>query len=202
MPSVRCFRVAKAENVMDYIVTRLVILGLTLCSVVIMASAKQKGTPSGLPSESLIRKAVIRNLGDPREWGYDADAIKFVSARDDLNDDGRPELLVWVPSSGYGGTSGYPLLIFRDDGRRLKLLSKIEPVWSPLFVLESSRRGWRDIVVQMGGGGDPMRYVVHHYNGKTYSDRFREIRAERVRGRQLIGEDWRMTVMGPLPPKE
>jgi len=140
-------------------------------------------------------------LGNLGEVGEDLNSIKFVSRRADLNSDGRPELLVWVPTIGYGGTSGYPLLIFRREKQGLKLLSRIEPVWTPLVVSNSSRHGWRDIIMQVGGGGEEMRYVVFRHNGKSYSDNFGEMKAERVRGRWLIGKDWKKSLFGPLPVK-
>ena len=186
---------------MIYMVRRLATLTLSGCLVAVCALARPCTVGTNTP-DSALRKAIIRELGDLGELGGDSNSVKFVSRHADLNGDGRPELLVWVPTIGYGGTSGYPLLIFHRGRRGLRLVSKIEPVWTPLAVANSSRRGWHDIIVQVGGGGEEMRYVVFRHNGKSYSDDFREIRAGRVKGRWLIGRDWQMSIFGPLPPKE
>jgi hypothetical protein len=159
----------------------------------------QPGMSNTNTLDALLRKEIVRELGDPAELGAGSGKIKHVRRWVDLNGDGRPELLVWVPTASYGGTSGYPLLIFRQERQRLMLLSRIEPVWTPLVISDSSRRGWRDIIMLAGGGGEEMRYVVFQHNGKYYSDNFREIRGERIRGRWLIGKVWDMSVFGPLP---
>ena len=177
--------------------------GLALCGC--LATFCALAQPSRVythTTDSTLRIAIIRELGDLGELGLDPNSLKFVSRRADLNGDGRPELLVWVPTIGYGGTSGYPLLIFRREKQGLKLLSMIEPVWTPLIVSNYSRHGWRDIIMQVGGGGEQMRYVVFRHNGKSYSDNFREIGARGVQGRRLIGKDWQMSTFGPIPPKE
>jgi hypothetical protein len=144
-------------------------------------------------NDPLLKQAIIRELGNP------TNEPKFVSKRADLNGDGRPEVLVWVPTQDFGGTGGYPLLIFSREKNSYKLLWKHDQLWTPLVVLRSSSHGWRDLVLQLGGGGEKMQYVMFRHNGKTYSDDFRPIAANKIKGQWLIGKDWKMSVVGPLP---
>lgn len=187
---------------MAIVILRLLVFSLAVCSTGVIAAAKDKARTPNPPSDSMLRRAIIRELGDPGEWGGDSKKIKYLSRRADLNGDGRAETLVWVPSVEYGGTGGYPLLIFRNEGRGLRLIGKFEQVWTPLIIARASRHGWRDVVMQMGGGGVPMGYVVFRHDGRRYPDAPREIVAARVRGRQLIGQEWQMSIVGPIPSKE
>ena len=184
---------------MNNAVIRLLTLTLIASVGAVSGFARPRTAFYARPSNFLIREAIIHELGNPNDWGGKAKDIKFVSRRADLNNDRHSELLVWVPTIGYGGTSGYPLLIFRVEEQRLRLVSKFEQVWTPLVVLRTSRNRWHDIVMQMGGGGVPMEYVVFRHNGNTYSDSSEPVKASQIRGRWLIGKDWKMSVMGPLP---
>ncbi|HEX8177219.1 MAG TPA: hypothetical protein VF543_19175 [Pyrinomonadaceae bacterium] len=144
-------------------------------------------------TDRLLRQAIIRELGNP------TNELRFVSKRADLNGDGRYEVLVWVPTQDFGGTGGYPLLIFSREKNGYRLLWKHDQLWTPLVVLRSSSHGWQDLVLQLGGGGEKMQYVVFRHNGKTYSDDFRPIATNKIKGQWLIGKDWKMSVVGPLP---
>jgi hypothetical protein len=140
-----------------------------------------------------LKQAIIRELGNP------TNELRFVNKRADLNGDGRSEILVWVRTQDFGGTGGYPLLIFSQEKNGYSLLWKHDQLWTPLVVLRSSSHGWRNLVLQVGGGGEKMRYVMFRHNGKTYSDDFRPIAANKIQGQWLIGKDWKMSVVGPLP---
>jgi hypothetical protein len=156
-------------------------------------SHKRNGMPQTL------RAAIIRALGDTRETSDPPNPLKYVSAYADLNGDGRPEVIVWVPTQDFGGTSGYPLLIFSRKERSYRLLWQYEKVWTPLIIQRTSHHGWRDIVFQVGGGGDEMRYVVIHHNGKSYTQRISAIFPKLIHGRRLFGRGYAMTIVGPLP---
>jgi hypothetical protein len=171
--------------------TRITLLILTLCVGASGARAQRKR-----PTENArLREATFREIGyadAPKDF-------KYVSRGADLNGDGRAEVFVWVPSTNFGGTSGYPLLLFARGRGRYRLLWKYEQVWTPLVVLNTSRFGWRDLAVQMGGGGVKMHYVVFRHDGRAYPSEPAHISERRVRGRMLVGQGWRASVMGPLP---
>jgi hypothetical protein len=182
------------------LITRAIILALIFSLAVRLLSARPNASSNRSDWDTIIREAVIRELGSPDSG--DTKAIIYVSRRCDLNNDGRAEMLIWVPTFAYGGTSGYPLLIYRIEGRRLRLLSRLDQVWTPLIISRKSRYGWRDVVMQMGGGGDPLRYAVFRHNRETYSDQPRYIKAVSARGWRLIAKDWQLSTFGPLPLKK
>lgn len=148
---------------------------------------------SKLSEDRLLRAAIIQALDVPNV------DLKYVSRRFDLNGDGRVEVLVWVSTTQLGGTSGYPLLVFARTRNGYRQLWSFDQAWTPLIVLYSSRYGWHDLVFQMGGGGDAMHYVVVRHNRESYSANFQSIKASRVRGHWLIGKNWNMSVVGPIP---
>jgi hypothetical protein len=105
---------------------------------------KSQKTRFGKLSDSEIRKAILQTLGSPDNG--DANSIKFAQMNADLNNDGQAELIVWATCCG--GTGGYPLLIFQKSGKRLKLISMIDLVWTPVIVLNSRKNGWHSLVMQ------------------------------------------------------
>ncbi len=153
--------------------------------------------PQSDPSHNgLLRIAIIRELGNE----YSGE-LKFVSRQADLDGDGRLEILSWVPTDGYGGTSGYPLLIFQRGARGLRLVADVDQVWTPLIVLRTSRNGWRDIAMQEGGGGVRMHYILLRHNGRRYTkiEGSSPSNAMIRRGRLLVGRNWSATTFGPIP---
>lgn len=177
-----------------------------LCVFASEVSAQaRRGRAESLLSRSeqrLLRRAIVRELGDPDEHNDGPPIpLRYAAARFDLNGDGRAEVLAWVPTTPYGGTSGYPLLILARGKNGYRLLRLAEQLWTPLTVLNSSRHGWRDLVMQRGGGGEQMRPVVFRHDGKSYPKEPRPIEPRRARGRQLIGRDWSTTLFGPLPAR-
>jgi hypothetical protein len=178
---------------MNSLARRILILATLICTVTACATA----APQSATTDTALRRAIIRELGDEYSGEF-----RFVSRQVDLNGDGRSEVLAWVPTIGYGGTSGYPLLIFQRNRRGYRLLSAIEQVWTPLIVLRSSSgRGWRDIVMQEGGGGVEMHYILLRHSGRSYTKSETSAPGESViaRGHMLIGREWRATTFGPIP---
>jgi hypothetical protein len=179
---------------------RYLILILTIFTFSFTGSGRNLSRIHTLQSDSslnaLNRKAIIREIGNECSG-----ELKFVSKQADLDGDGRLEILAWVPTDGCGGTSGYPLLIFRRGARGLTLVSDIDQLWTPLIVLRSSRNGWRDIVMQEGGGGVKMHYILLGHTGRRYTKIARSSPTSAMirRGRVLIGRDWSPTTFGPIP---
>src|SRR5437016_507105 len=133
---------------------RFVVLTLVSFSLIAIAQARTGAHQQPDHTDDRLRAAIIRELGEvPKD-------LKYSSQEFDLNDDGRAEVLVWVPTIGQGGTSGYPLFIFSKTQRGYRLLWQFDQAWTPVIVLNSSQHHWRDIVFQIGGGGERMRYVL------------------------------------------
>jgi hypothetical protein len=174
---------------------RVIVLVLIVLLTAVATHGGKRSRNSKLTEDRLLRAAIVHELGRSEH------ELKYVSRRSDLNADGRAEVLVWVPTIEMGGTSGYPLLVFSRNRQGYRLLWSFDQAWTPLIVLRASHQGWRDLAFQMGGGGDPMHYVVFRHNGESYSNNFESIRASRLRGQWLIGNNWTMSTMGPLPKR-
>ena len=54
------------------LITRLIMLTLTFCSVMVLASAKHKAALPKSLSDSVIHKAIVQVLGSPNEMGGNA----------------------------------------------------------------------------------------------------------------------------------
>ena len=117
----------------------------------------------------------------------------------DLNGDGRAEVLVWVPTREWGGTGGYPLLIFSRYGTGYRFIWSYDQAWSPVVVLNTKRHGWRDLAVTIGGGGDPMRLVVFRFDKGGYTNEFEALGSRRPQGRWLFTGTRTDTTFGAHP---
>ena len=126
--------------------------------------------------------------------------LSFVSRRVDLNYDGRDEVLVWIPAINWGGTSGYPIIVFSQKRNGYRKLWEVEQGWAPIILLKSKTNGWRNVAYQVGGGGAEWQYVIAKHNGKTYKDK--EIQEKQPEGVFLIEKNWKSTVFGPIPAQK
>jgi putative lipoprotein len=60
------------------------------------------------------------------------------------------------------------MLVFEGSSQGLKLASKISLVRGPLIVSNEVSNGWRDIVMQVSGGGMPPKRVALKHDGRRY----------------------------------
>lgn len=120
----------------------------------------------------------------------------YASRRVDLNNDGRNEVIVWLPMQDLGGTSGYPIIIFSQTANGYQKLFDIDKAWTPILVLKSKSNGWRDVAFQFGGGGVDWQYSILHHDGKSYQDS--ETQKKQPKGELLIDKDWNQSVFGPM----
>ena len=65
--------------------------------------------------------------------GLDADT-RYFEARVDLNGDGKPEAVVYAAGPMVCGTGGCPLLVFKRQGQRYRLVSQTSVVQTPVLL--------------------------------------------------------------------
>ena len=70
---------------------------------------------------------------------------RYLDAQVDLNDDGRPERLVYVIGPLACDAAGCPLLVFSTVGR---LITDLGQVHAPIHVSKTRTNGWRDLWVR------------------------------------------------------
>ena len=128
---------------------------LALASFPACASGEQ--TPAGLEDalESLL-------AGSPGP-------IHYFYAPVDLDGQEPPELIVHVVGPMVCGTGGCNTMVFKQEEQGLRLVTTISVTRPPIVVAESSTHGWRDLVVQVSGGGIVAGHSVRlRYDGRSY----------------------------------
>jgi hypothetical protein len=87
----------------------------------------------------------------------------------DLNDDKRPEVVVFVFGRTMCGSSGCDAMVFQKVKGGYKLVTHFEPARNPIIVSQTKTNGWRDLVFYNAGGGIiPGYYSISRFNGRTY----------------------------------
>jgi hypothetical protein len=108
-----------------------------------------------------------------------ADARYFAHAIDQ-NDDGQDELVVHVAGPAVCGTGGCNTLILTPQGATYRLVADISVTNPPIRVAASKTHGWRDLIVELGGGGGPAGPVLLRYDGTGYPEDPSDTPAQRL----------------------
>jgi hypothetical protein len=151
-----------------------------------------------------LEKAILRSLPNYREeihriHEYDPSVVptylvRYFYNRVDLNDDGKPETLVWLHSAMVGGSSGYTAQIYRSGKEGYSLLWEGTPAWNPVIVSGRKTREWRNLIMLVAGGGvRPGYWIEVRFDGQSYPRSPRdgvEIKKSRIAGRAFIADDW------------
>jgi hypothetical protein len=119
--------------------------------------------------------------------------VRYFYNHVDLNDDGRPEALVWLHSPFVGGTSGYRAQIYLRTNRDYRLLCQIEPIWNPIVVTRRRTNGWRTLVTKVVGGGiQPGYWTEIRFDGDLYGGGWSgaKVSRTRVRGTAYVADNW------------
>jgi hypothetical protein len=113
-------------------------------------------------------RAELEALLAARYADFAADARYFAGSAD-LDGDGVAEIIVHVAGPDVCGTGGCDTLVFTRKGGALRLLARIGPARPPIVVARSSTHGWRDLLVQVSGGGVPAGYAARlRFDGRSY----------------------------------
>jgi uncharacterized protein len=113
-----------------------------------------------------LRKAIdsyIENAGIPTDASQ-----SFLSESIDLNDDGVLDALVLLTGSNWCGTGGCTMVVFQGIGNEFRLVSSSSIIQTPLIVSETRTNGWRDLIVDLRGGGATPGKVALKFDGKSY----------------------------------
>ncbi len=94
--------------------------------------------------------------------------IHYYYNRIDLNDDGKPEVVVYLVGSYSCGTGGCTTLILTPKGRDYRLVSELSLVRDPILVTPEKTTGWKNLVIRVSGGGMKPQYSRLRFNGRTY----------------------------------
>lgn len=96
------------------------------------------------------------------------DNVRYYYNKVDLNEDGKPEIFVYLvgfPVCGTGGCSG---AIYKQEDEEYSLLSRFSLVNNPIIISDNKTNGYRDIIMNVYGGGIESFFALLKYDGSTY----------------------------------
>lgn len=120
--------------------------------------------PSETKKDILLEQAIIKEFHLEE---YDDD-IRYYYNKVDLNDDGNPEIFVYLVGSSVCGTGGCSGAIFNQEGEEYKLLSRFSLVRNPVIISNTKTNGYRDIIMHVSGGGIKSFFAQLKYDGTIY----------------------------------
>jgi len=87
----------------------------------------------------------------------------------DLNGDGRSEAFVYVTDRDQCGSGGCVLFVLSPHKVSFRVVLRSTVIRRPIRLLATSTRGWRDVGVTVGGGGNVQPYMARlRFNGRRY----------------------------------
>lgn len=119
-------------------------------------------------------------MATPRDTGWIADElraaygdlpgeIRYFDGSADLNGDGDPEVIVHVVGPMLCGTGGCNTLVFTPADSGYRLVADISVTRPPVRVSPQTSYGWRNLLVQVSGGGISPGYEAElRFDGETY----------------------------------
>ena len=92
----------------------------------------------------------------------------FMNTFIDLNQDGTEDALVFMGPPDWCGTGGCTLLVFEGTGDDFQFLSRTTLVQTPFTVSQNQTQGWRDLILEVSGGGATPETVALQFDGQGY----------------------------------
>ncbi len=87
----------------------------------------------------------------------------------DLSADGQAEAIVYLSGSAVCGSGGCSLYVLQWEGTALRVRARTTVTRTPIYVLESRAQGWRDLAVNVCGGGTTACYQARlSFDGSKY----------------------------------
>lgn len=147
------------------------ILSLTACSNadlenISKALAETNSTSMGnKPSETMRNTAVENAILEAYNLQRGTDIVYYHYTKVDLNDDYVPEYFVYAYGPMLSGSGGGSALILSNN---FKEISRFSLVRTPITISRNKTRGWKDIIMQVSGGGANPSTVAMRFNGESY----------------------------------
>jgi hypothetical protein len=93
----------------------------------------------------------------------------YKRAEADLNGDGLPETFVYVTDPSHCGSGGCTLVVLSSEGQGFRVVLRSTVTQLPIRLLATSTQGWRDIGVNVEGGGITRPHVARlRFDGASY----------------------------------
>lgn len=118
-------------------------------------------SPAPEPATAEIESWLTAEYG---EYG----PIRYALAWQDLDGDGADEAIAYVISPGVCGSGGCNTVILARSDATWRVVGNVSVSRTPVTVLDSSTKGWRDLTVDFAGGGGPSGTAKLTFDGETY----------------------------------
>jgi hypothetical protein len=152
---------------------RITFLTILITLFLVPCFAQEKVKPRILcqgHSETVRDGRLERAIREAAEFGSgEEERMRYYYNRVDLNNDKKPEVIVFLFGEGMCGSSGCDAFLFQKIDGKYKLITAFEPVRNPIIVSQTKTKGWNDLIFYNAGGGIiPGYYSLSRFNGKTY----------------------------------
>lgn len=108
-----------------------------------------------------IEKAILEYYNLQRG----VDTIYYSYVKIDLNNDSVPEYFVYAYGPMLSGSGGASALILNSD---YKEVSNFTLVQTPIIISKHRTKNWKDILMNVSGGGATPSTVIMKFDGKKY----------------------------------
>ena len=132
-----------------------------LTSVLIVGSAPAQTPTTDLPEA--IRTDLVKR------YSAVATETRYFAAAADLNADGRAEIVVYVDGPSACGSGGCHTFIYTPNGSGYRQVTSVSVTWPPIRISPRSNHGWRNLMVEISGGGIEPGTAELSFDGVTYA---------------------------------
>jgi uncharacterized protein len=123
---------------------------------------------ASLAAHAELPPDVLRDIQRDYASADEATPTRYVEAFADLNGDGKNELLVHVVGPTACGSGGCPTVVYVLLGNGYWRMATIGLTNLPIRVSATRTRGWRNLIVHVGGGGAEAGDVELAFDGRGY----------------------------------
>ena len=157
----------------QFLILSSLILSLTSCSNTDLGNTSNSIKVSQKQNSSIaIKKSeIIKDIGVENAIlkAYDlkrgVDSVYYSYTKIDLNNDSIPEYFVYAYGPMISGSGGSSALILTNDYQEI---SRFTLVQTPIIINNHRTKNWRDIIMNVSGGGITPTNVVIKFDGKSY----------------------------------
>lgn len=121
------------------------------------------------PHDAAAVRAWLRDRLHSLAPSADDQPVRYNLAWADLNGDGRPEAIVYLFGGGWCGSGGCQMYVLQTQGQGFRLRATTTITRLPIYVLNTHTNGWRDVSVNVAGGGITRGYQARlQFDGWKY----------------------------------
>ncbi|GGC25130.1 hypothetical protein GCM10011371_10950 [Novosphingobium marinum] len=141
-------------------------IALLLAGIAVLAGCSRGEDVASTPSPEELAQAGVQAWLE-RKYGAHQD-VRYALGWADLDGDTIDEAIVYVAGPMLCGTGGCSALVLTREGEHWRAVMETSISRTPVTMLDSRTNGWRDLTVDISGGGGPSGTVRLKYDGDAY----------------------------------